>query len=83
LSRHPSVLHTGQIINEFSLAFFDQYVKQKDDGSTLKRLITKYSEVNFKITLNVSFLVFHYLDNDEEIKFFNVINTRAKGNGTK
>ena len=32
-------------------------------------------------TLNVSFLAFHYLDNDEEIKLFNVINTRTKGNG--
>ncbi|MGM2700160.1 MULTISPECIES: hypothetical protein [Bacillus cereus group] len=32
--------------------------------------------------MNVSFLAFHYLDNDEEIKFFNVINTKAKGNGT-
>jgi len=32
--------------------------------------------------LNVSFLAFHYLDNDEEIKFFNAINTKAKGNGT-
>ena len=28
---------------------FDQYVKQKDDGSTLKRLMTKYPEVNFKV----------------------------------
>ncbi|PGW32758.1 alpha/beta hydrolase family protein [Bacillus thuringiensis] len=44
---NPKEVH--HIINEFSLAFFDQYVKQKDDGSTLKRLITKYSEVNFKI----------------------------------
>lgn len=44
---NPKEVH--RIINEFSLAFFDQYVKQKDDGSTLKRLITKYPEVNFKI----------------------------------
>ncbi|EEM42351.1 hypothetical protein bthur0004_17560 [Bacillus thuringiensis serovar sotto str. T04001] len=32
--------------------------------------------------MNVSFLAFHYLDNDEEIKLFNVINTRTKGNGS-
>lgn len=38
-----------RIINEFSLAFFDQYVKQKDEGSALKRLMTKYPEVNFKV----------------------------------
>ncbi|MCI4247853.1 carboxylic ester hydrolase [Bacillus sp. CCB-MMP212] len=44
---NPKEVH--RIINEFSLAFFDQYVKQKDDGSTLKRLITQYPEVNFKI----------------------------------
>ncbi|MGQ3541757.1 alpha/beta hydrolase family protein [Bacillus cereus] len=44
---NPKEVH--RIINELSLAFFDQYVKQKDDGSTLKRLITKYPEVNFKI----------------------------------
>ncbi|KAB2394174.1 alpha/beta hydrolase family protein [Bacillus cereus] len=44
---NPKEVH--RIINEFSLAFFDQYVKQKDDGSTLKRLMTKYPEVNFKV----------------------------------
>jgi len=33
-------------------------------------------------TLNVPFLAFHYLDDDEEIKFFDVINTKAKGIGT-
>ncbi|WDU77712.1 DGQHR domain-containing protein [Lysinibacillus sp. G01H] len=33
-------------------------------------------------TLNVPFLAFHYLDDDEEIKFFDIINTKAKGIGT-
>lgn len=33
-------------------------------------------------TLNVPFLVFHYLDDEEEIKLFDVINTKAKGIGT-
>lgn len=32
--------------------------------------------------LNVPFLAFHYLDDDEEIKLFDVINTKAKGIGT-
>lgn len=32
-------------------------------------------------TLNVPFLAFHYLDEDEEIKLFDVINTKAKGIG--
>ena len=30
-------------------------------------------------TLNVPFLAFHYLDEDEEIKLFDVINSKAKG----
>lgn len=33
-------------------------------------------------TLSVPFLAFHYLDEDEEIKLFDVINTKAKGIGT-
>ena len=33
-------------------------------------------------TLNIPFLAFHYLDDDEEIKLFDVINTKAKGIGT-
>lgn len=33
-------------------------------------------------TLNVPFLAFHYLDEDEEIKLFDIINTKAKGIGT-
>lgn len=33
-------------------------------------------------TLIVPFLAFHYLDEDEEIKLFDVINTKAKGIGT-
>jgi DNA sulfur modification protein DndB len=32
--------------------------------------------------LNIPFLAFHYLDEDEEIKFFDIINTKAKGIGT-
>lgn len=33
-------------------------------------------------TLSVPFLAFHYLDEDDEIKLFDVINTKAKGIGT-
>lgn len=32
--------------------------------------------------LHVPFLAFHWLDEDEEIKFFDIINTKAKGIGT-
>lgn len=32
--------------------------------------------------LNVPFLAFHYLDEDEEIKLFDTINTKAKGIGS-
>ncbi|NUU75386.1 DGQHR domain-containing protein [Paenibacillus xylanilyticus] len=32
--------------------------------------------------INVPFMVFHYLDDDEEIQFFDIINTKAKGLGT-
>lgn len=32
--------------------------------------------------LNVPFQAFHCLDEDEEIKFFDIINTKAKGIGT-
>lgn len=33
-------------------------------------------------TLNIPFLAFHYLDEDEEIKLFDIINTKARGIGT-
>lgn len=33
-------------------------------------------------TLNVPFLAFHFLDEDEEIKLFDIINSKAKGIGT-
>lgn len=37
---------------------------------------------NTNSSLNVPFLAFHYLDEDEEIKLFDIINTKAKGIGT-
>ncbi|TQR36988.1 carboxylic ester hydrolase [Lysinibacillus sphaericus] len=44
---NPRQVH--RIINEFSLAFFDRYVKQSDDGSTLRKLAAKYPELNFQV----------------------------------
>lgn len=44
---NPRQVH--RIINEFSLAFFDQYVKQTGDGSTLTKLANKNTDVDFKI----------------------------------
>ncbi|HDR4733429.1 TPA: carboxylic ester hydrolase [Bacillus cereus] len=41
--------YVHRIINEFSLAFFDRYVKQVDDGSALEKLDSKYPEVKFKV----------------------------------
>lgn len=38
-----------RIINGFSLAFFDHYVKQTGDSSALDRLAAIYPEVNFKV----------------------------------
>ncbi|MGZ7148831.1 alpha/beta hydrolase family protein [Bacillus sp. BC08] len=46
-SEDPRYVH--RIINEFSLAFFDKYVKQVDDGFTLEKLAIKYPEVKFKV----------------------------------
>ncbi|WP_152393318.1 alpha/beta hydrolase family protein [Paenibacillus guangzhouensis] len=43
----PRSVH--RIVNEFSLAFFDHYVKQTGDSSSLERLALKYPEVNFKV----------------------------------
>lgn len=40
---------THQIINEFSLAFFNRYIKEFDDGQALEKLAKKYSKVNFTI----------------------------------
>ncbi|BBH20686.1 carboxylic ester hydrolase [Paenibacillus baekrokdamisoli] len=37
-----------RIVNEFSVAFFDRYLKGKDD-SALQKLSAKYPEVNFKV----------------------------------
>lgn len=51
------------------------------DGQHRLGGIKKYIEETDS-TLSVPFLAFHYLDEDEEIKLFDVINTKAKGIGT-
>lgn len=40
---------THQIINEFSLAFFNRFIKEFDDDQALEKLAKKYSKVNFTI----------------------------------
>lgn len=51
------------------------------DGQHRLGGIERYiKETNTEI--NVPFLAFHYLDEDEEIHFFDTINTKAKGIGT-
>jgi len=44
----PDPRRDHRIVNEFSVAFFDRYLKGKDD-STLQSLAAKYPEVNFKV----------------------------------
>lgn len=51
------------------------------DGQHRLEGIKQYVEET-ATTLNIPFLAFHFLDEDEEIKLFDVINTKAKGIGT-
>jgi DNA sulfur modification protein DndB len=51
------------------------------DGQHRLGGIKEYVKVTGAV-LNVPFLAFHYLDEDEEIKLFDVINSKAKGIGT-
>jgi DNA sulfur modification protein DndB len=51
------------------------------DGQHRLGGIKEYISVT-ESTLSVPFLAFHFLDDDEEIKLFDVINTKAKGIGT-
>ncbi|WP_152396622.1 alpha/beta hydrolase family protein [Paenibacillus guangzhouensis] len=44
----PNPRRDHRIVNEFSVAFFDRYLKGKDD-SALRGLAAKYPEVNFKV----------------------------------
>lgn len=43
----PRQVH--RIVNGFSLAFFDEFVKQSGDGSALGELAAQYPEVNFQV----------------------------------
>lgn len=95
LSQGEDSLYTPILLNAAGHWEFHAYDKQRPN---LGRLICKkkatlmdgqhrlggikeyISETD--TTLNVPFLAFHYLDEDEEIKLFDVINTKAKGIGT-
>ncbi|KEK09340.1 hypothetical protein EP18_19515 [Lysinibacillus sphaericus] len=95
LSRGEESLYTPILLNAAGNWEFHAYDRQRPN---LGRLICKkkatlmdgqhrlggIKEYIYETdsTLNVPFLAFHYLDDDEEIKLFDVINTKAKGIGT-
>lgn len=95
LSKGEDSLYTPILINAAGNWEFHAYDRQRP---SLGRLICKkkgtlmdgqhrlggiFQYINETgTTLNVPFLAFHFLDDDEEIKLFDVINTKAKGIGT-
>lgn len=95
LSQGEDALYTPILLNASGNWEFHAYDKQR---SNFGRLICKKKATlmdgqhrlggikeyinQTESTLNVPFLAFHYLDDDEEIKLFDVINTKAKGIGT-
>lgn len=48
------------------------------DGQHRLGGIKRYTEET-NSELNIPFMTYHYLDDDEEINLFNTINTKAKG----
>lgn len=95
LSQGEDSLYTPILLNAASNWEFHAYDRQRPsygrlvcrkkatlmDGQHRLAGIKEYIEETDS-TLNVPFLAFHYLDEDEEIKLFDVINTKAKGIGT-
>lgn len=95
LSQGEDALYTPILLNAAGNWEFHAYDKQRPN---LGRLICKKKATlmdgqhrlggikeyitDTDTTLNVPFLAFHYLDEDEEIKLFDIINTKAKGIGT-
>ncbi|ATP41045.1 hypothetical protein CSE16_13845 [Solibacillus sp. R5-41] len=95
LSQGEGSLYTPILLNASGNWEFHAYDKQRPN---LGRLICKKKATlmdgqhrlggikeyinETDCTLNVPFLAFHYLDDDEEIKLFDVINTKARGIGT-
>lgn len=95
LSQGEDSLYTPILLNAVGNWEFHAYDRQRTsygrlvcrqkatlmDGQHRLGGIKEYIEET-DCTLNVPFLAFHYLDEDEEIKLFDVINTKAKGIGT-
>lgn len=95
LSQGEDALYTPILLNATGNWIFHAYSKERPlfgrliasrkaslmDGQHRLAGIKEYVRTT-EATLNVPFLAFHYLEEDEEIKLFNVINTKAKGIGT-
>lgn len=95
LSQGEDALYTPILLNATGNWVFHAYSKERPlfgriiasskaslmDGQHRLSGIKEYVRTT-DATLNVPFLAFHYLEEDEEIKLFNVINTKAKGIGT-
>lgn len=95
LSQGEDSLYTPILLNAAGNWEFNAYDRQRPnygrlicrkkatlmDGQHRLGGIKEYIEETGS-TLSVPFLAFHYLDEDEEIKLFDVINTKAKGIGT-
>lgn len=95
LSKGEGSLYTPILLNAAGNWEFHSYDKNRPsfgrlicrnkaalmDGQHRLGGIKRYMEET-GATLNVPFLAFHYLDEDEEILLFDVINTKAKGIGT-
>jgi DNA sulfur modification protein DndB len=94
LSKGDDALFTPILLNAASHWEFVSYDRQRpnfgrllcsekvsliDGQHRLEGATIYYSETKFDIT--VPFLAFHFLDEDEEIKLFDTINTKAKGIG--
>jgi DNA sulfur modification protein DndB len=95
LSQGEDSLYTPILLNAASNWEFHAYTKERPlfgrlvakkkaslmDGQHRLSGIEEYVKKT-DATLNIPFLSFHYLDEDEEIKLFDIINTKAKGIGT-
>ena len=95
LSQGEDALYTPILLNATGNWVFHSYTKERPlfgrliasnkaslmDGQHRLSGIEEYVKKT-DATLNIPFLAFHYLEEDEEIKLFNVINTKAKGIGT-
>ncbi|MBU5349139.1 DGQHR domain-containing protein [Paenibacillus lautus] len=95
LSKGENALFTPILLNAESKWEFSPYDKSRTalgrlickgqaslmDGQHRLGGIKRYTQ-DTNAEINVPFLAFHYLDEDEEIELFDTINTKAKGIGT-